>query len=334
MAWVGLVDDGDEQNIKVLSQYGANNGYLELLKASSAERDFGISPTVLAIRSKQVEFVDDISVDSGMVHWRNEALKRGYNSAIAIPFHLPNDMIACLTLYSSRINVWSSPERKLLQEIAADISFGIAALRTAAVKIQYEASLRDSLEQTIQVIADTGEERDPYTAGHQRRVARLCVNIATEMGLSADRIHGLHLAASIHDLGKIGIPAEILAKPRRLSPMEFGLIKEHPAIAFNILKSVNFPWPIATIIVQHHERIDGSGYPMGLKQDELLMESRILAVADVVEAMESHRPYRAALGKEAALNEITAQRGITLDAQAVDACLRLFNQQNYSVDEP
>lgn len=194
--------------------------------------------------------------------------------------------------------------------------------------------MRDSLEQTIQVIADTGEERDPYTAGHQRRVARLCVNIATEMGLSADRIYGLHLAASIHDLGKIGIPAEILAKPRRLSPMEFGLIKEHPAIAFNILKSVNFPWPIATIIVQHHERIDGSGYPMGLKQDELLMESRILAVADVVEAMESHRPYRAALGKEAALKEITAQRGITLDAQAVDACLRIFNQQNYSVDEP
>ncbi|MET3999811.1 HD domain-containing phosphohydrolase [Marinobacterium sp. MBR-109] len=334
MAWVGLADEGDEKNIKVLSQYGEDDGYLELLKTSSAERDFGISPTGLAIRSKQVEFVDNISVDSRMVHWRKEALKRGYQSAIAIPFHLPNDMIACLTLYSSRVNVWSSPERKLLQEIAADLSFGIAALRTAAAKIQYEVSLRDSLEQTIQVIADTGEERDAYTAGHQRRVAALCVKIATEMGLSEDRIHGLHLAASIHDLGKIGIPAEILAKPRRLSTMEFGLIKEHPAIAFNILKGVNFPWPIATIIVQHHERIDGSGYPMGLTQDELLMESRILAVADVVEAMVSHRPYRAALGKEAALNEITAQRDITLDAQAVDACLRIFNQQNYIFDEP
>jgi HD-GYP domain-containing protein (c-di-GMP phosphodiesterase class II) len=153
------------------------------------------------------------------------------------------------------------------------------------------------------------------------------------MGLSADRIHGLHLAASIHDLGKIGIPAEILAKPRRLTAMEFGMIKEHPTIGFNILKSVSFPWPIAKIIFQHHERIDGSGYPMGIKGDDLLMESKILSVADVVEAMASHRPYRAALGIEAALGEITAQRGTTLDAEAVDACLRVFSEQGYKLQE-
>ena len=146
-----------------------------------------------------------------------------------------------------------------------------------------------------------------------------------------DRIHGLHLAASIHDLGKIGIPAEILAKPRRLTLMEFGMIKEHPTIGYNILKDVSFPWPIAQIIVQHHERIDGSGYPASLKGDDLLLESKILAVADVVEAMASHRPYRAALGIDAALNEITAQRGVTLDATVVDACLRIF-QQGYIIE--
>ena len=181
------------------------------------------------------------------------------------------------------------------------------------------------------MIADTSEERDSYTAGHQRRVAQLCSKIGTELGLSADRIHGLHLSASIHDLGKIGIPAEILAKPRRLTAMEFGMIKEHPTIGFNILKVVKFPWPIAQIIVQHHERIDGSGYPAGIKGDDMLLESKILAVADIVEAMASHRPYRAALGIESALKEITSQCGVTLDAMVVDACLRVF-QQGYKIE--
>jgi HD-GYP domain-containing protein (c-di-GMP phosphodiesterase class II) len=205
-------------------------------------------------------------------------------------------------------------------------------LQTAAAKILLQDSLRESLEQTIEVIADTGKERDSYTAGHQKRVAELCSSIGTELRLSEERIHGLHLAATIHDLGKIGIPAEILARPGRLSDSQFALVKEHPSIAFSILRNVSFPWPIANIIIQHHERIDGSGYPMGLKDDDLLMESKILAVADVVEAMASHRPYRAALGVDAALSEITAQRGVTLDAAAVDACLRVFSEQGFKFD--
>jgi HD-GYP domain-containing protein (c-di-GMP phosphodiesterase class II) len=240
--------------------------------------------------------------------------------------------MACLTLYSVKPNIWSIPERNILQEIAADLAFGIAALQTAIANIQYQVSLRESLEQTIQVIADTGEERDSYTGGHQRRVAEICSKIATELGLSAERIHGLHLAATIHDLGKIGIPAEILSKPRRLTAMEFGLIKEHSTIGYNILKGVSFPWPIAQIILQHHERIDGSGYPLGLKGDAMLLESKILAVADTVEAMASHRPYRAALGIEAALNEINALRGVTLDTQVVDACLRVFREHGYKIE--
>jgi HD-GYP domain-containing protein (c-di-GMP phosphodiesterase class II) len=192
--------------------------------------------------------------------------------------------------------------------------------------------LRISLEQTIRVIADTIEERDAYTAGHQRRVAQICSRIALQLGLSADRVRGLHLAATIHDLGKIGIPAEILAKPRRLSAIEFGLIREHASIGYNILKTVSFPWPIAQIIQQHHERMDGSGYPLGLRGDALLLESRILAVADVVEAMASHRPYRVALGIEAALREIETHRGSTFDADVVDACLDLFRNQGLELD--
>jgi HD-GYP domain-containing protein (c-di-GMP phosphodiesterase class II) len=268
-----------------------------------------------------------------MVPWRSEALKRGYKSSIALPFSLFNGTIACLAIYSANFDVWSVPERKILQEIAADISFGLKSIRTEIANIKHQANLRDSLEQTIQVIADTIDERDPYTAGHQRRVAKISSRIALELGLSPDFIHGLHLAATIHDLGKIGVPIEILVKPRPLSVMEFGLIKEHTNIGFNILKGINFPWPIAQIILQHHERIDGSGYPLGLKGDDLLLESKILAIADVVEAMASHRPYREALGIEAAMNEITAHRGIAFDEQVVDACLRIFHEQGYKIED-
>lgn len=333
MAWVGLADDGPDKNIRILSQFGKDDGYLKNCKMTWSHSELGASPTGMALRSGEVQFIENIADDPLMIPCRDEALKRGYRSSIAIPFQLPNQTFACLTLYSKMIDVWSASERELLQDIAADIAFGIAAIQTAVANIQHQVRLRESLEQTIQVIAGTIEERDYYTAGHQRRVAAICTELGVELGLSEDRIRGLHLAASIHDLGKIGIPAEILTKPRQLTEMEFGIIKEHASIGFNILKGVSFPWPIAQIILQHHERIDGSGYPTGLKGDEILFESKILAVADVVEAMASHRPYRAALGIEAALSEITAQRGVTLDSEIVDACVRVFHEQGYRIEE-
>lgn len=332
MAWIGLADQGADKRVEVITHYGHDEGYLEQSQIVWSDTERGNGPTGLAIRSGQVQLVENICTDTAMMPWRTEALNRGYRSIIALPFRLPEGDIACLTIYGVMCDVWSAPERKLLQEIANDLAFGIKALRTEIAKVQYQTSLRDSLEQTIQVIADTLEERDPYTAGHQRRVAGICSQIALELGLSSERIEGLHLAATIHDLGKIGIPSEILTKPRRLSATEFGLIKEHPKIGFNILKDVSFPWPIAQIIQQHHELIDGTGYPLGLKGDELLLESKILTVADIVEAMASHRPYRAALGIDAALSEITAHRGITLEAQVVDACLRIFREQGYKID--
>jgi response regulator RpfG family c-di-GMP phosphodiesterase len=333
MAWVGLAEDGTEKNVKPLAYFGHEDGYLELAKISWADNDRGNGPTGLAIRSGQLQFVDNIATDPVMTPWRTEALKRGYMSSIAMPFRLPNERMACLTLYGSKIDIWSSPEQKLLQEITADLGIGSQAIEAAIAKIRYQVNLRESLELAIQILADTVGERDPYTAGHQRRVAKICTQIATELGLSADCIHGLHLAATIHDLGKIGIPSEILSKPRRLTATEFELVKDHSSIAFNILKDVNFHWPIAQIIHQHHERIDGSGYPLGLTSDSLLLESKILAVADIVEAMASHRPYRPALGIEAALSEITAQRGITLDTQVVDACLRIFHEHGYKIED-
>ncbi|MCX5826169.1 MAG: HD domain-containing protein [Deltaproteobacteria bacterium] len=191
--------------------------------------------------------------------------------------------------------------------------------------------LRKTLGGTIQVISRTVEMRDPYTAGHQRRAADLARAIATEMGISADRTDFVRIAGTIHDIGKISVPAEILSKPTKLTDIEFRLIKAHAQAGYDILKNIEFPWPVADVILQHHERMDGSGYPQGIKGDDILLESRILAVADVVESMASHRPYRPALGIDAALEEITKNRGTLYDPRVVDICLRLFNEKSYKM---
>jgi PAS domain S-box-containing protein/putative nucleotidyltransferase with HDIG domain len=191
--------------------------------------------------------------------------------------------------------------------------------------------LRKALGGTVLAIALVVESKDPYTAGHQRRVADISRAIATEMGLSPDRIEGIRMAGIIHDIGKVSVPAEILSMPRKLTDLEFSLIKTHAQSGYEILKDIEFPWPIARMVLEHHERMNGSGYPNGLTGDKLLPESRILAVADVVEAMATYRPYRAALGLSAALEEIAKNRGILYDPEAVDACLRLFREKGFSI---
>ena len=192
--------------------------------------------------------------------------------------------------------------------------------------------LRRNLNATINAIALTVEARDPFTSGHQRRVADLARAIATEMGLSKDSIDAIRTAGVIHDLGKICVPADILSKPAKLNELEFSLIKAHPKVGYDILKEIDFPWPVAEIVYQHHERWNGSGYPRSLADDEILLEARILAVADVVEAMSSHRPYRPALGIKEALKEIEKNKGILYDPEAVNACLRLFSKKKFSFE--
>jgi PAS domain S-box-containing protein len=192
-------------------------------------------------------------------------------------------------------------------------------------------SLRKAVGATIQVMVSAIEMRDPYTSGHQLRAANLACAIATEMGLPQDKIEGIRMAGSIHDIGKLSIPAEILSKPTRLTDIEFSLIKEHSRIGYEMLKDVESPWPLAQIVYQHHERMDGSGYPRNLKGDEIIMEARIMAVADVVEAMASHRPYRPGLGIDAALMEIEKNKGIFYDNTVADACLKLFREKSYKL---
>jgi PAS domain S-box-containing protein len=194
-----------------------------------------------------------------------------------------------------------------------------------------ELKLMESFENTILSISLTLEKRDPYTAGHQNNVARIAVAVAKYLGLSEHTIKGLQLAAQIHDIGKIYLPAEILNKPARLSDAEFGLVKTHSQVGHDIIGHVDFPWPIARMILEHHERLDGSGYPQGLTDEQICYESKIICVADVVDAMSSDRPYRKGLGLEKALNEIRLNRGKLYAPEIVDACLSLFTEQHFSI---
>ena len=191
------------------------------------------------------------------------------------------------------------------------------------------SNLRNALDGIIQVISAITEKRDPYTAGHQRRVADLARAIGQERGLTADRVEGLRTAGIIHDIGKVSVPSEILSKPTRLTEIEYRLIQSHSQVGYDILSDIEFPWPIAEIVLQHHERMNGSGYPKGLKGDEILLEARILAISDVVEAMASHRPYRPALGIAVAMEEIEKNKGILYDPEAVVTCLKLFREKDF-----
>jgi HD-GYP domain-containing protein (c-di-GMP phosphodiesterase class II) len=194
--------------------------------------------------------------------------------------------------------------------------------------------LKNIIGGTVMAIAMTVEKRDPYTSGHQYRVAELSKAIGTELGLPQDQLEGLYIASAIHDIGKISLPAEILSKPSQLSPIEMSLVQVHAQAGYDILKSVEFPWPVADIVLQHHERLNGTGYPLGLSGEAILPEARIVGVADVVETMSSHRPYRPSMGLDKALEEITAQRGILYDPAAVDACLALIQQKRFEFSPP
>lgn len=224
-----------------------------------------------------------------------------------------------------------------LQEVVAARTAELASMNEQLSKeiVQHqrtEAELRKVMEGVIQAMALTAEIRDPYTAGHQRRVSTLAAAIAREMQMADEQIEGIRLAALVHDLGKIYVPAEILSKPGQLNPIEFSLIKVHPQLGYDILQTIDFPWPIAQIVLQHQERLDGSGYPQGLRAEEILVGAKIIGVADVVEAMTFHRPYRPALGIDKAIEEITANQGRFYDAAAVAACLRVLNSHHFTFD--
>jgi len=227
-------------------------------------------------------------------------------------------------------------EEYLLIEVANDIAFGLHNIELEEkdkiseqkLRLSYQ-KLQKTMEGAINTIAKIVETKDPYTSGHQQRVSKLAETIARKMKLPQEKIEGIRVSSLVHDVGKISVPAEILNKPIKLTEIEFNLIKDHSQVGYDILKSIEFPWPIAKIVLQHHERLDGSGYPQGLKGEDIIIEARIMGVADVVEAMSSHRPYRPALGIDAALEEISKNKGILYDPEVVDICIRLVREKGF-----
>ncbi|MFH2134113.1 MAG: HD domain-containing phosphohydrolase [Pseudomonadota bacterium] len=336
LAWVGYAQHDESKSIKIMAHAGVSEGYLENLRLSWGENERGMGPSGRAIRSGEPQLCQDVASDPQFILWRKAALQHGLAASIALP--LKNDgVFGMLNVYAAEANAFRSNEVALLEEMADDLSFGVHTQHTrherdlALEKNQQQLlQLQQSLEDTVRAIATIVELRDPYTAGHQIRVADLATAIARQMGLSEERVHAIHLAGVVHDLGKIQVPAEILSKPGKLNDIEYALIKFHPQAGYEILKGINFPWPIARMVLQHHERLDGSGYPQGLQGDDILLEARILTVADVVEAMSSHRPYRPGWGDEKALEEIISKRGVYYDPRVVDACVTLFRERSYS----
>jgi len=336
MAWIGLVNEASRR-VNCVAAYGDGMEYLEGIQISTdADDPAGRGPTGNAIREKQPFWCQDFQQVAATKPWHERAVSFGWGASAALPLLRNGVVIGALTLYAEQVNAFDEAARNLLVEMARDISFALnnfaheAERKRAEEQIKhYVAQLEISFMQAVEVATTLSEMRDPYTTGHERRVAEIAVAIGAELGFDARRQEGLRVAGYLHDVGKISIPAEILAKPGKLTPIEFTMIKGHPQASHDVLKDVEFPWPVAEVALQHHERLDGSGYPRGLKGDEILLEARIMAVADVVEAMGSHRPYRAALGIEKALAEIERGKGSIYDATVADACLRLFREKNY-----
>lgn len=292
--------------------------------------DLGTVRTVL--RTGKPSIVHDVASDPRFEPWRALNAKFRLASVVTLPLRLATgeEPFGALSIGALDSGAFGDEELRLLIELSEDLGYGVANLRSGVERRAASEKLRRSLEDSIGAIAATVEMRDPYTSGHERRVAALATAIAKGMRLPADVVEGIHFGGLIHDLGKIQIPAEILAKPTRLNAIEYELIKMHPQSGFDILKGIDFPWPVAQMVLQHHERLDGSGYPRGLKGDDIIVEARVLAVADVIEAMASHRPYRPGLGIDKALGEIEGGAGRIYDANASTEALRLFREKGYS----
>jgi PAS domain S-box-containing protein/putative nucleotidyltransferase with HDIG domain len=327
--WIGLVQPGS-YDIKLAAHAGYEQDYLATLKVTWDNTEFGRGPTGEAIRTRQPVVIKDMQTDPRLAPWRVKALERGYRAAISLPLVHQTEVFGILKAYSGKPDAFGPEEVEFLSQVTGDIMVGFRSLQLSQGLETSLRQLRAVVEQTVEAIASMAELRDPYTAGHQRGVTQLACALAADLGLETDRIEGIRVAGFLHDIGKIIIPAEILNKPGKLSQYEFNLIRTHSQAGYDILQKIDFPWPVAQIVLQHHERLNGSGYPHGLTQSEILLEARILAVADVVEAMAAHRPYRPSLGIEAALEEITQNKGILYDPGIVDTCVQLIYEKGFN----
>lgn len=281
----------------------------------------------LAAQTRETQFADH--VDDRHVTRYEGMLPHGH---YCVPILADDRVLGVLNVYTKAGHVRTSAEDGFLGTIVDTLAGVIEHQRVENAVHESSARLQQALEETVAALALAAEKRDPYTAGHQRRVSLLSVAIAREMGLPEDRIAGIRVAGALHDIGKIAVPIEILSKPGALSNAEFALVQEHARAGYELLSTIVFPWPVAEIVLEHHERIDGSGYPDGRSGDDILLEARILAVADVMESMSSHRPYRPTLGTDAALAELEGNQGKRYDPDVVAACVTLFRAKGFRLE--
>lgn len=329
-AWVAYAPVKLEDIITPIASEGIEKNYFDQMNLNAKKREHN-SLVLNAIYAHELLVCQDIQHDEHSNFEREFAIKHKFYSVAVIPIKPQKMPPHILVVYGYFAQELTEDLIALLQNLASDIAFGIDNLNAHKEHSKLIEKVGRSLDNTIIAIASMVEQRDPYTAGHQRRVADLAAAIATEMGLPAHQIMGLRMAGVVHDIGKIHIPAEILSKPSTLSDAEYEIVKTHSKGGWEVLKNIDSPWPIAEIVYQHHERLDGSGYPRGLKGDEIMLEAQILMVADVIDAMSTHRPYRPALGILTALQEIMQHKGALFNEKVVASCVRLFIEKKYEI---
>lgn len=329
--WIGIADK-ESLELKPSAYAGFEDGFLSTRRARYDNSLSSSGPVARAAKNRRPIIIADTETDPTIATWRDEALKRGYASILAVPLVDNDELAGVIAIYSDKRDAFEDEEVEFLVRVAGDIAVGLRTLRLRRQNEKGLADLSRAFQAVTKSLSTALEKRDPYTAGHAERVTKLACAIATEMGLSQEQIEGLTMGGILHDIGKIYVPSEILSKPGKLSPIEFDLIKTHALVGYEILKDTEFPWPVAQMALQHHERMDGKGYPQGLSGENILLEARILGVADVVEAMASHRPYRAALGIPAALKEVSDKKGKLFDPDAVDACMKLFYEKEFKFE--
>lgn len=334
-AWVAVANDDPEKTIQLVAEAGPMAGLMDGIELSWSEvHHLGSGPTAIAIRTQILQTVDDTEDGVLLNSWGERVRSYGVRSVAAIPFRMGDgQQRAALVVSARRANAFEAEALSVFTHLAAQLEHGVRAIEQQKQlyaerqhSLDAERRITEAMSRMIESMSHAMEMRDLYTAGHQNRVADLAVAIATEMGWSSERIAGLHLAGQVHDIGKMSIPSEILTKPGRLTRTERSLLQEHSENGYNILKGIPFPWPIATVVHQHHEKLDGSGYPLGLKGDEIIPEARIMIVADMFEAMISHRPYRAGMPVETVLAQLESEAGTQLDAEVVAVCARLCRE--------
>jgi PAS domain S-box-containing protein/putative nucleotidyltransferase with HDIG domain len=335
-AWV-ISFDASRGRCKCVASYGDERGSLRLLETGLDDMGPG-EPMAAVIRSGQPVWIRTLQRDAISAEFHAWAHRNEVSSLAALPLFRKGEIVGCFALATDGGNVFDIKARRLLVEMADDLSFALTNFALEEERKRANEQIKDYLKRlessymdTLLLAMNLSEMRDPYTTGHEWRVGLIAKAIATEMGLGVESIKSVEVAGYLHDLGKITIPSEILSRPGKLTPVEYMLIQGHVEAGYNVLRHIDFPWPIADIMVQHHERLDGSGYPKCLKAKEINPLARILAVADVVEAMSSHRPYRPSKGIEQALEEIELGSGKLYDPAVVDACLRLFRERDYII---